>query len=73
MLGHRDRLLHPPERAVPGDQLRPARTRMPPTHDGRARRRAQPCGQVRNAYTRVVNDSDGAELARYDLSEDASS
>ncbi|MTD17296.1 chemical-damaging agent resistance protein C [Nakamurella sp. YIM 132087] len=29
-------------------------------------------GQVRNAYIRVVNDADGSELARYDLSEDAS-
>ena len=29
-------------------------------------------GQVRNAYIRVVNSADGSELARYDLSEDAS-
>jgi tellurium resistance protein TerD len=29
-------------------------------------------GQVRNAYIRVVNSADGGELARYDLSEDAS-
>ena len=29
-------------------------------------------GQVRNAYIRVVNSDDGTELARYDLSEDAS-
>ena len=29
-------------------------------------------GQVRNAYIRVVNAADNAELARYDLSEDAS-
>jgi tellurium resistance protein TerD len=29
-------------------------------------------GQVRNAYIRVVNQSDNTELARYDLSEDAS-
>lgn len=29
-------------------------------------------GQVRNAYIRVVNSDDGSELARYDLSEDAS-
>ncbi|MFE9724800.1 TerD family protein [Streptomyces sp. NPDC005794] len=28
-------------------------------------------GQVRNAFIRVVNQSGGAELARYDLSEDA--
>ncbi|WP_372407498.1 TerD family protein [Streptomyces luteireticuli] len=35
--------------------------------------RGQNFGQVRNAYIRVVNQADGAELARYDLSEDASS
>ncbi|MET3804371.1 tellurium resistance protein TerD [Nakamurella sp. UYEF19] len=29
-------------------------------------------GQVRNAYIRVVNQADSVELARYDLSEDAS-
>ena len=29
-------------------------------------------GQVRNAYIRVVNAADNTELARYDLSEDAS-
>ena len=29
-------------------------------------------GQVRNAFIRVVNKADGAELARYDLTEDAS-
>ncbi|MHA3704290.1 TerD family protein [Jatrophihabitans sp. YIM 134969] len=29
-------------------------------------------GQVRNAFIRVVNQADGSELARYDLSEDAS-
>jgi len=34
--------------------------------------RQQSFGQVRNAYIRVVNQADGAELARYDLSEDAS-
>ncbi|AOW95292.1 chemical-damaging agent resistance protein C [Rhodococcus sp. WMMA185] len=34
--------------------------------------RAQSFGQVRNAYIRVVDKSNGAELARYDLSEDAS-
>lgn len=32
----------------------------------------QSFGQVRNAYIRVVDASDGTELARYDLSEDAS-
>ncbi|KNB52939.1 TerD family protein [Streptomyces caatingaensis] len=35
--------------------------------------RGQNFGQVRNAYIRVVNQADGSELARYDLSEDASS
>lgn len=35
-------------------------------------KRGQSFGQVRKAYIRVVNDADGAELARYDLSEDAS-
>lgn len=34
--------------------------------------RAQSFGQVRNAYIRVVDRSNDAELARYDLSEDAS-
>ncbi len=37
-----------------------------------ADQRGQSFGQVRNAYIRVVNDAGGAELARYDLSEDAS-
>jgi len=37
-----------------------------------AETRQQSFGQVRNAYIRVVNQADGAELARYDLSEDAS-
>ncbi len=35
--------------------------------------RGQNFGQVRNAYIRVVNLGDGSELARYDLTEDASS
>ncbi|MDR3083898.1 MAG: TerD family protein [Streptomyces sp.] len=35
--------------------------------------RAQTFGQVSNAFIRVVNQADGQELARYDLSEDASS
>ncbi|WP_327703789.1 TerD family protein [Streptomyces decoyicus] len=39
-------------------------------HD--AESRGQSFGQVRNAFIRVVNKADGAELARYDLSEDAS-
>jgi len=34
--------------------------------------RGQSFGQVRNAFIRVVNQAGGAELARYDLSEDAS-
>ena len=34
--------------------------------------RSQSFGQVRNAYIRVLDRSNGEELARYDLSEDAS-
>jgi tellurium resistance protein TerD len=34
--------------------------------------RGQSFGQVRNAFIRVVNQGDGSEMARYDLSEDAS-
>jgi tellurium resistance protein TerD len=34
--------------------------------------RQQNFGQVRNAFIRVVNQSGGAEIARYDLTEDAS-
>ncbi|MEV5338978.1 TerD family protein [Streptomyces sp. NPDC052676] len=34
--------------------------------------RGQTFGQVGNAFIRVVNQADGVELARYDLSEDAS-
>jgi len=34
--------------------------------------RGQSFGQVRNAFIRIVNQSDNAELARYDLTEDAS-
>jgi tellurium resistance protein TerD len=37
-----------------------------------AETRGQSFGQVRNAYIRVVNQADGVELTRYDLSEDAS-
>ncbi|WP_029138725.1 TerD family protein [Nakamurella lactea] len=33
--------------------------------------RGQTFGQVRNAYVRVVDQADGNELARYDLTEDA--
>ncbi len=39
-------------------------------HEGRERR--QNFGSVSNAYARVLNDADGAELARFDLSEDGS-
>jgi tellurium resistance protein TerD len=35
--------------------------------------RRQNFGQVRAAYIRVMNQADGIEIARYDLSEDASS
>ncbi|MGW5383635.1 TerD family protein [Nocardia sp. NPDC003963] len=35
--------------------------------------RQQTFGQVRNAFIRVVDRASGAELARYDLTEDASS
>ena len=38
-------------------------------HDAHAR--SQSFGQVRNAYIRIVNQAGGAEIARYDLSEDA--
>ncbi|MFF2076387.1 TerD family protein [Kitasatospora sp. NPDC058162] len=37
-----------------------------------AENRSQNFGQVRNAFIRVVNQANNAELARYDLSEDAS-
>ncbi|MGW2252006.1 TerD family protein [Kitasatospora sp. NPDC001660] len=37
-----------------------------------AEARLQNFGQVRNAFIRVVNQADNKELARYDLSEDAS-
>jgi tellurium resistance protein TerD len=37
-----------------------------------ADRRGQAFGQVRNAFIRVVNQADGRELTRYDLSKDAS-
>lgn len=35
--------------------------------------RQQTFGQVTDAYIRVLNQADGSELARYDLTEDASS
>ena len=37
-----------------------------------AENRSQSFGQVRNAFIRIINQADNAELARYDLSEDAS-
>jgi tellurium resistance protein TerD len=37
-----------------------------------AESRGQSFGQVRNAFIRIVNQSGGTEIARYDLSEDAS-
>jgi tellurium resistance protein TerD len=37
-----------------------------------AETRSQSFGQVRNAFIRVVNQANSEELARYDLSEDAS-
>ncbi len=37
-----------------------------------ADQRGQSFGQVRNAFIRVVDQANGAEIARYDLSEDAS-
>ncbi|MFC4375577.1 TerD family protein [Nocardia halotolerans] len=40
-------------------------------HDAQAR--GQSFGQIRNAYIRVTDENTGLELARYDLSEDASS
>ncbi|MER5888604.1 TerD family protein [Streptomyces sp. NPDC001941] len=39
-------------------------------HDAEAR--GQNFGQVRNAFIRVVNQADNQEIARYDLTEDAS-
>ena len=39
-------------------------------HDADARK--QSFGQVSNAYIRVLSQADGKEIARYDLSEDAS-
>jgi tellurium resistance protein TerD len=38
----------------------------------KADERSQSFGQVSNAFIRVVNDDNGTEIARYDLSEDAS-
>ncbi len=38
----------------------------------KAAERRQNFGQVKNAYIRIVNAADGKDLARFDLSEDAS-
>ncbi|HUJ06638.1 MAG TPA: TerD family protein [Streptosporangiaceae bacterium] len=38
-----------------------------------AESRQETFGQVRNAFIRIVNQADGNEIARYDLTEDASS
>jgi tellurium resistance protein TerD len=63
------------------EQLKVDLSRVPPEVDRivfpvsiyEADSRQQNFGQVRNAFIRVINQADGAELARYDLSEDASS
>ncbi|MEU9192858.1 TerD family protein [Streptomyces hundungensis] len=63
-----DETIHIDLTAVPGSV---AKIVFPVSiHDAQAR--GQNFGQVRNAYIRVINQSGGAELARYDLSEDAS-
>ncbi|GAA2714690.1 MULTISPECIES: TerD family protein [Streptomyces] len=54
--------------AVPGDVAKI----VFPVSIYEAEARQQSFGQVRNAYIRVVNQADNTELARYDLSEDAS-
>ena len=46
--------------------------RVPRCRSTTADSSGQTFGQVRNAFIRVVNPADNAELARYDLSEDAS-
>jgi tellurium resistance protein TerD len=55
-------------RAVPAEVVKIV---FPVTiYDGEARR--QGFGQVRNAFIRIVDRTGGAEVARYDLTEDAS-
>ncbi len=54
--------------AVPGDVAKI----VFPVSIYEAESRQQSFGQIRNAYIRVVNQADQTELARYDLSEDAS-
>lgn len=53
---------------VPGDVQKIAVTVT--IHEGEARR--QSFGMVSNAFIRIVNDATGREIARYDLTEDAS-
>lgn len=53
---------------VPSDVSRIAFTVTIYEHD----KRGQNFGQVQNAYIRVVNENGNAEIARYDLTEDAS-
>jgi tellurium resistance protein TerD len=63
------------------EQIKVDLSRVPPEVDRivfpvsiyEADSRQQNFGQVRNAFIRVINQADDAELARYDLSEDASS
>jgi tellurium resistance protein TerD len=63
------------------EQIKVDLSRVPPEVDRivfpvsiyEADSRRQNFGQVRNAFIRVINQADGAELTRYDLSEDASS
>jgi tellurium resistance protein TerD len=63
-----DEAIHVDLRAVPAEV---AKIVFPVTiYDGEARR--QGFGQVRNAFIRIVDRSGGAEVARYDLTEDAS-
>jgi tellurium resistance protein TerD len=63
-----DEVIHVDLRAVPAEV---AKIVFPVTiYDGEARH--QGFGQVRNAFIRIVDRSGGAEVARYDLTEDAS-
>ena len=62
------------------EQIKVGLTSVPPEVDKivfpvsihKAEGRGQSFGQVRNAFIRVVNQADNSELARYDLTEDAS-
>ncbi len=63
-----DEAIHVDLRSVPAEV---AKIVFPVTiYDGETRR--QGFGQVRNAFIRVVDRTGGAEVARYDLTEDAS-